>query len=92
MRVESNDERGHALEFIKFANKRNIPIRLEDLEAPDAVWETPEDLWADILQAERHNTQSLLALGDAAARCSDHAVTTFLMPFHMVRCCKCVSD
>lgn len=83
MRRESNDERGHALEFIDFANKRSIPIQLEDIEAPDSDWASPEELWGDVLQAEMDNTESLLAVGDAAAACSDHAVTTFLMPFHM---------
>jgi ferritin len=85
MSGESNDERLHALEFISFACKRSIPIQLEDLKAPSADWKTPEELWEDVLQAEVDNTQSLLELGDAASKCSDHAVTTFLMPFHMVR-------
>lgn len=85
MLTESNDERGHALAMIDFANKRNIPIKLGDLRAPDAAWDTPEELWEDILTAEMENTQSLLALGDEAAKCNDHAVTTFLMPYHMVR-------
>jgi ferritin len=88
MRLESDDERSHALQFVDFANKRNTPVKLENLEAPDAKWTTPEDLWEKILQAEVDNTQSLLVLGDAAANCNDHALTTFLMPFHMVRFTK----
>jgi ferritin len=84
MRFESDDERSHALQFVDFANKRNVPIQLEHLEPPDSKWKTPEDLWEKVLQAEVDNTQSLLALGDAAASCNDHALTTFLMPFHMV--------
>jgi ferritin len=80
---ESNDERSHALSMIDFANKRSIRIRLSDLVAPDATWETPEDLWEDILTAEMENTQSLLLLGDEAAKCSDHVTTAFLMPYHM---------
>ena len=80
---ESNDERSHALSMIDFANKRSIRVRLSDLVAPDASWETPEDLWADILTAEMENTQSLLMLGDEAAKCGDHVTTAFLMPYHM---------
>lgn len=83
MRSESDDERMHALAFIDFANKRNIPLKLEDIEAPDAEWRNPEELWQDILTAEMENTQSLLALADAAAQCSDHAVGAFLQPYHM---------
>jgi ferritin len=40
-------------------------------------------LWEDILTAEMENTQSLLLLGDEAAKCSDHVTTAFLMPYHM---------
>jgi ferritin len=84
MRGESEDERRHGLAFIDFANKRNIPIKLSALEAPAADWKSPQDLWGEVLASEVRNTQALFTLGDAAASCSDHAVTTFLMPYHMV--------
>jgi ferritin len=81
---ESNDERGHALEFVEFGHKRDIEITLEDLEAPDASeWETAEDVWMDVLECERSNTQNLLNLADAAQASNDHAVLAFLQPFHM---------
>lgn len=83
MRSESSEERGHALEMIDFASKRDIPIQLEEIDAPECDWETPEDVWMDVLDSERENTQRLLNLADAAQACHDHAVTTFLMPFHM---------
>jgi ferritin len=85
MKSESDDERSHAMQFVDFANKRDVTIHLEALEAPDSKWNSPEDLWEKLLQAEMDNTQYLLALGDAAANCNDHALTTFLMPFHLVR-------
>jgi ferritin len=88
MRSESDDERSHAMQFVDFANKRGIPIQLENLEAPDSKWKSPEDLWEKLLQAEMDNTHYLLAIGDAASNCNDHALTTFLMPFHMVRYVK----
>lgn len=81
--AESNDERSHALSMVGFASKRGIPVRLSDVAAPDAAWETPEELWGDVLAAERANTNSLLLLGDEAAQCGDHVTTAFLMPYHM---------
>ena len=84
-RSESEEERGHALSFIDFANKRDIHVDLESLEAPIGRWQSAEEVWHDVLLAEMENTQRLLDLADAAASCRDHAVTTFLMPFHMVR-------
>lgn len=83
MRAESDEERSHALSMIDFASKRDIDISLEDIEAPDSDWETPEDVWSDLLDCERQNTQALLNLADAAQTCHDHSITTFLMPFHM---------
>lgn len=83
MLAESAEERGHALEFVDFANKRNIPIKLETIEAPNAQWESPEEVWADILKLEETNTASLLRVAEAANSCQDYAVLAFLNPFHV---------
>ena len=83
MLAESAEERGHALEFVDFANKRNIPIKLETIEAPNAQWESPEEVWADILKLEETNTASLLGVAEAANSCQDYAVLAFLNPFHV---------
>lgn len=84
MLAESNDERSHALQFIEFSNKRNIPLKLESIQAPDvSSWNTPEQVWEALLDAEKENTLALLEVADAAVNCQDHAVNTFLMPFHM---------
>lgn len=83
MREESAEERGHALSFIDFANKRDMPLQLEEIPAPDSVWDTPKDMWEDLLDLEKENTQALLNLADAAQACQDHSFVTFLQPFHM---------
>lgn len=82
MRTESDEERSHALTLINFANKRDIPIELEEIPAPECCWDTLEDLWGDLLACERANTQALYDVADAAQACHDHAITTLLMPFH----------
>lgn len=81
-RVESNEERGHALNMIDFALKRDISLSLEAVDAPNANWDSVESLFSDLLQAEKNNSLALYVLADAAQACHDHAVTTFLMPFH----------
>lgn len=83
MRGESEDERTHALSFIDFANKRNIPLELQPLAAPLSNWDSPEQVWRDALQAEKANTESLLRVAEAANKCQDFAVLAFLNPFHM---------
>lgn len=81
-RAESHEERSHALNMIDFALKRDMPLKLEALDAPNADWGSVENLFFDLLAAEKSNSQALYMLADAAQACHDHAVTTFLMPFH----------
>lgn len=83
MLAESTEERGHALQLIDFANKRNIPIKLQKLDAPNSDWDSPEDVWKDVLKLEQSNTESLLRLAEAANECQDYAVLACLNPFHM---------
>ncbi|KAL7529906.1 hypothetical protein ACHAXR_003218 [Thalassiosira sp. AJA248-18] len=83
MLAESSEERGHALQLIDFANKRNIPVKLQGLDAPNADWESPEEVWRDVLKLEQGNTESLLHLAEAASKCQDYAVLACLNPFHM---------
>lgn len=83
MLAESAEERGHAMQLIDFANKRSIPIKLQNLSAPNLEWTSPEEVWRDILVLEQQNTQNLLKVAEAANQCQDFAVLAFLNPFHM---------
>lgn len=83
MLAESAEERSHALQFVDFASKRNIPIDLQTLDAPKSQWESPEEVWQAILELEQTNTASLLQVAQAANECQDFAVLAFLNPFHM---------
>lgn len=83
MRDESHEERTHALGFLDFSNKRDIPITLQALEAPKASWESVEQVWIDLLEAEEENTKALLQFASAAQKCEDHAISAFLQPFHL---------
>lgn len=82
MRAESDEERSHGLALIDFANKRDIPIDLKEIPAPESDWDTLEELWSDLLECEKQNTQALYRVADAAQSCHDHAITTLLQPFH----------
>mmetsp|Transcript_18705 Transcript_18705/g.35552 ORF Transcript_18705/g.35552 Transcript_18705/m.35552 type:complete len:192 (-) Transcript_18705:67-642(-) len=79
---ESLEERTHALEMIDFGLKLDFPIDLEALPAPHAHWSSIEALWVDLLEAEKKNSASLYTLADAAHACQEHALVTFLHPFH----------
>jgi ferritin len=83
MRNESEEERGHAMQFIDFANKRNFSLELEALPTPPNSWATAQEMWEALLQGEKDNTQALKNLADAAADNREHALSALLDPFHI---------
>jgi len=80
---ESGEERGHGLAILEFAMKKNFPVVLQPLDAPRRDWETPVQVWEDIMQAEQTNTQNLLKLAAVAEQCRDYTAVAFLNPFHI---------
>ena len=83
MLEESGEERGHGLAILDFAKKKKFPVNLKTLDAPKSDWQTPDQVWEDILQAEKTNTQNLLRLAAAADECGEYGCMAFLEPFHI---------
>ena len=80
---ESGEERGHGLQILEFAMKKQFPVQLRPLDAPRSDWYHPVQVWEDILNAEQTNTQNLLKLAAIADQCGDYAAKAFLDPFHI---------
>ena len=80
---ESDEERGHGKEILEFAMKNHYKVVLEPLNAPQAEWNSPADVWQSILALEENNTQNLLRIAAAADRCGQYGVKAFLDPFHV---------
>ena len=71
---------------MEFANKRNIPIHLQTLQAPPHTWDSVTHLWEQLLEAEQENTKALQKLGDVADQSGTvdaKLMGTFLDPFFM---------
>ena len=83
MRAESDEERSHALSFVDFANKRQMPVQLQSLAAPPSDWDSVVDLWQALLTAEKENTLALQKLDQVADEYKDTALSTFLDSFHL---------
>jgi ferritin len=83
MLKESADERAHALMFVQFCLKKEIPVALQELVAPPSSWESAEALWTDLLHEEEENTRSLFRVNDEANAVHDYAISAFLQPLHM---------
>lgn len=83
MLEESGEERGHGLAILEFAMQRQYPVVLQSLNAPVNDWQTPAQVWQDILKAEQTNTQNLLRLAHKANECGEYGAMAFLNPFHV---------
>jgi ferritin len=86
MLEESDEERGHGLAILEFAMKRGFPVTLKELDAPRNNWQSPVEVWVDILNAEQTNTQNLLRLAAAADGCGTFC-WLLLVSFFVERTC-----
>lgn len=78
MRVQAEEERGHALKFFAFINDRGGVVRLDALRQPQREWDNPLAAFEAALAHERHISQRINSLLDAARAENDHASEVFL--------------
>ncbi len=78
MRLQSQEEMGHALKIYDFINNRNGRVTLTQIEAPKIQWNGPLDAFEDTLAHEQKITGSINQLDDLAVTEKDHATVAFL--------------
>lgn len=81
MRTQAEEEYGHARKFYEFLNDRGGRVILGALSQPQAEWASPLAAFEAALAHERHITQRIGALVDAARAENDHATFAFLQWF-----------
>lgn len=81
MRLQAEEEYGHARKFYEFLNDRGGRVILGALPQPQAEWASPLAAFEAALAHERHITQRIGALVDAARAENDHATFAFLQWF-----------
>ncbi|MEP0775070.1 MAG: ferritin [Acidobacteriota bacterium] len=81
MRTQAEEEYGHARKFYEFLNDRGGRVILGALSQPQAEWASPLAAFEAALAHERHITQRIGALVDAARTENDHATFAFLQWF-----------
>ncbi|XP_077302746.1 ferritin 3 heavy chain homolog [Arctopsyche grandis] len=75
----SEEEREHALKFMKYQNKRGGQITLKDVNAPNKInWGSAEDSMQAALELEKEVNDSLLKLHTLATDKGDAHLTDFL--------------
>ncbi len=81
MRTQAEEEYGHAKKFYEFIHDRGGRVILGALPQPEAEWASPLAAFEAALAHERHITQRIGALVDAARAENDHATFAFLQWF-----------
>lgn len=81
VRIQAGEELGHAMKFYDFINQRDGRVILAAIEAPQAQWKTPLELFEHIYRHEQGVTAKIHALANLAAAEKDHATLAFLQWF-----------
>lgn len=81
MRMQSEEEKGHAMRIFEYLVERGERVTLQAIEAPKAAWTSPRAAFEDSLKHEQRVTASIDSLVEQAARDKDHATALFLQWF-----------
>jgi len=81
MRVQAQEELGHAVKFFDFINERDGRVILTQIEGPETEWESALDAFQGAYAHECKITGLINGLVDLSIRESDHAANVFLQWF-----------
>jgi ferritin len=78
MRVQFQEELGHALKFYDYINERDGRVILQPVEGPPSEWESPRAPFEAAHQHEQRISGMINKLADLAIEVRDHATHNFL--------------
>ncbi len=81
MRLQSEEERAHALKFLDYIHDRGGRVLLKGIEHPPVEFETVHDVFEQTLEHERHVTHLIHQLYDLALQENDYATQVLLQWF-----------
>ena len=81
MRVQAQEEMGHAMRFFDFLFERGGSVTLSGINQPQAKWASVAALFKAAAAHERSITKKIHALVDKSASEKDHATANFLQWF-----------
>lgn len=79
--VQTKEELGHAVKFMKYVNEQGARVSLKAIEAPDQKFTSVASLFDKTLDHEKEVTASIHALMALAKKEADHATESFLQWF-----------
>jgi ferritin len=81
MRVQTQEERAHAMLFYNFILDRGGTVALDKIDRPDQTWASPLDAFTKALGHEEFITRNINDLFDISLTAKDHAAHSFLKFF-----------
>lgn len=78
MRIQAQEEFGHAMKLFDYLNERGGTVRLDALDAPQREWGSPADAVGAVLNHEKHISERINNLVNLANSVKDHATTVVL--------------
>lgn len=81
MRVQSQEEYGHAMKIFGHLVDRGGKVLLQRIDAPPSKWNSPKKAFEDAYQHEQKVTQSISDLVELSKAVKDHPTEIFLQWF-----------
>ena len=81
MRLQTDEERMHAMKFVDFINDRGGRVILEQIDQPQTDWESPLDAFRQAYAHEQLISKKINNLVDLTVKESSHAANAFLQWF-----------
>jgi ferritin len=81
MRIQTEEERLHALKFVDFINNRGGRVALKQIDQPALEWASPLAAFEQAYEHEQLISRKINVLVDLAVKEADHAAGAFLQWF-----------
>jgi ferritin len=81
MRVQYQEETGHAMKFYKYVFDRNGVVTLKAIAQPATKFKTPVEVFKQVLEHEQKVTAFINKLYELAVKEKDYAAQSFLQWF-----------
>lgn len=78
MNVQVQEEHAHAMGMFDYVHSRGGKVTLKAIEAPKTEWESPLEVFEDILKHEELVTSLINGLADVADEVKDRAALNFI--------------
>ena len=81
VRVQSDEERGHAMKFIEYLNDVGAHVKIHAISEPPSEWKGALDVFENVLRHEQKVTSLIHTLYEIALKEKDYAAQSMLKWF-----------